>query len=479
MVEEIEQPVGDSRRAARASTVPLRLDEVGASEAKRVSTGIEELDRVLGGGLVHGSLVLLGGEPGIGKSTLLLQAADTLGQSGTEVLYVCGEESPQQIGLRAKRLGAASEMVQLLPELDITAVEDAVRERKPGVLVIDSIQTAYDSELAGAPGSVGQVRACTARLMRVAKDLGVTTLIVGHVTKDGAIAGPRVLEHMVDAVLYFEGDRDHAFRIVRAVKNRFGSSSEIGIFEMGERGLIGVGSPSAALLSERADAVSGSAVMAAMEGSRPLLVEIQALVTPSYLPAPRRLATGIETARLLQVLAVLERRAGLSFAGQDVYVSVAGGVRILEPAVDLPLALALASALKDVPVPRDVAAFGELGLTGQVRPVSLASTRVKEASRFGMQRVLGAAPARSTPRTRVRWCGWRRSPMRCGCSASQTSRGTDAGRVGYAAAESWQNRRDDTVRGLGLWPSTPRRESCSVRSSRRSRPARICAKGST
>jgi DNA repair protein RadA/Sms len=397
MVEEIEQPAGDSRRAARASAVPLRLDEVGASEAKRVSTGIEELDRVLGGGLVHGSLVLLGGEPGIGKSTLLLQAADTLGHSGIEVLYVCGEESPQQIGLRAKRLGAASDMVQLLPELDITAVEAAVRERKPGVLVIDSIQTAYDSELAGAPGSVGQVRACTARLMRVAKDLGVTTLIVGHVTKDGAIAGPRVLEHMVDAVLYFEGDRDHAFRIVRAVKNRFGSSSEIGIFEMGERGLIGVGSPSAALLSERADAVSGSAVMAAMEGSRPLLVEIQALVTPSYLPAPRRLATGIETARLLQVLAVLERRAGLSFAGQDVYVSVAGGLRILEPAVDLPLALALASALKDVPVPRDIAAFGELGLTGQVRPVSLASTRVKEASRFGMQRVLGAAPASLDP----------------------------------------------------------------------------------
>jgi DNA repair protein RadA/Sms len=213
------------------------------------------------------------------------------------------------------------------------------------------------------------------------------------VTKDGAIAGPRVLEHMVDAVLYFEGDRDHAFRIVRAVKNRFGSSSEIGIFEMGERGLVGVGSPSAALLSERANAVSGSAVMAAMEGSRPLLVEIQALVTPSYLPAPRRLATGIDTARLLQVLAVLERRAGLSFAGQDVYVSVAGGVRVLEPALDLPLALALASALKDRPVPLDVASFGELGLTGQVRPVSQAGTRVKEAARFGMKRVLGAAPA--------------------------------------------------------------------------------------
>ncbi len=235
------------------------------------------------------------------------------------------------------------------------------------------------------------MRACTARLTRIAKDLGVTTLIVGHVTKDGAIAGPRVLEHMVDAVLYFEGDRDHAFRIVRAVKNRFGSASEIGIFEMTESGLLGVGAPSAALLAERTEPVAGSVVMAAVEGSRPLLVEIQALVTPSYLPAPRRLATGIETARLLQVLAVLERRCGLSFAGQDVLVSVAGGLRIAEPAIDLPLAIALWSALRDVAVPLDVAAFGEVGLTGHVRPVSQAAARVREAERFGLERVFGAS----------------------------------------------------------------------------------------
>jgi DNA repair protein RadA/Sms len=396
-VEEIVQPVGGNRQAARVSAQPLGLDAVGAIEAPRTSTGIAELDRVLGGGLVGGSLVLLGGEPGIGKSTLLLQAADALGSSGADVLYVCGEESPQQVGLRARRLGAASERVSLLPELDVAVVEAAVRDRKPSVLVVDSIQTAFDSELAGAPGSVGQVRACTARLMRVAKDLGVTTLLVGHVTKDGAIAGPRVLEHMVDAVLYFEGDRDHAFRIVRAVKNRFGSASEIGIFEMGETGLLGVGSPSAALLAERHEAVAGSAVMAAMEGTRPLLVEIQALVTPSYLPAPRRLANGIDTGRLLQVLAVLERRAGLSFAGMDVYVSVVGGLRIVEPAVDLPLALALASALKDKPVPLNVAAFGELGLTGQVRPVAQAASRLREATRLGMQRVMGAAPASMAP----------------------------------------------------------------------------------
>jgi len=392
-VEEIEQPVGPGRQAAAFSAATVvGLDAIGAVDAPRSPTGITELDRVLGGGLVAGSLVLLGGEPGIGKSTLLLQAADSLAAGGAEVLYVCGEESPQQIGIRARRLGTTEQRVGLLPELDIAAVEAVVRDRKPGVLVVDSIQTAFDPELAGAPGSVGQVRACTARLMRIAKDLNVITIIVGHVTKDGAIAGPRVLEHMVDAVLYFEGDRDHAFRIVRAVKNRFGSASEIGIFEMGEGGLVGVGSPSAALLAERHEAVSGSAVMAAMEGTRPVLVELQALVTPSYLPAPRRLATGIETARLLQVIAVLERRAGLSFAGQDVYVSVAGGLRVSEPAVDLPLALALASALGDFVVPLDLAAFGEIGLTGQVRPVAHVGPRVREATRMGIGRVMGAAP---------------------------------------------------------------------------------------
>jgi DNA repair protein RadA/Sms len=397
LVEEIEQPVGTRRQAASSHVETVGLDIAGDTVAVRMPIGIDELDRVLGGGLVGGSLVLLGGEPGIGKSTLLLQAADALGAAGADVLYVCGEESPQQVGLRAKRLGTASDRVALLPELEIAAVEDAVRRHTPHVLVVDSIQTAFDAELTGAPGSVGQVRACTARLMRLAKDLSVTTLIVGHVTKDGAIAGPRVLEHMVDAVLYFEGDRDHAFRIVRAVKNRFGSSSEIGIFEMGERGLVGVGSPSAMLLAERSDGVSGSVVMAAMEGTRPLLVEIQALVTPSNLPAPRRLANGIETARLLQVLAVLERRAGLSFAAHDVYVSVAGGLRVAEPAVDLPLAAALASALSDRALAPDTAVFGELGLTGQVRPVAQAAARLREAARLGMKRVVGRAPASLDP----------------------------------------------------------------------------------
>jgi DNA repair protein RadA/Sms len=392
-VEELEQPVADVTGPRGFAAEPIALDRVGIEDSPRLATGVPELDRVLGGGLVLGSLVLLGGEPGIGKSTLLLQAANSLADGGTSVLYVCGEESPQQIGLRARRLGAASPLVTLLPEVDVSRVEQRVHETSPAVLVLDSIQTAFDPDLAGAPGSVGQVRACTARLMRIAKDMSVTTLIVGHVTKDGAIAGPRVLEHMVDAVLYFEGDRDHAFRVVRAVKNRFGSSSETGIFEMTETGLEGVDSASGLLLSERSELVSGSAVMAAMEGSRPLLAEVQALVTPSYLPAPRRLATGVDTARLLQVIAVLERRASLSFAGQDVIVSVSGGLRVSEPAVDLPLALALASAVRDRPVPANIASFGEIGLTGHVRPVPHAALRISEASRFGFERVLGALPS--------------------------------------------------------------------------------------
>lgn len=395
LVEEIEASSGQTSATVATAAVAVTLDAVGAEDADRVPTGVAELDVVLGGGLVAGSLVLLGGEPGVGKSTLLLQVAQAVAESGGDVLYVCGEESPQQIGLRARRLGARSSRVTLLPELDISAVEAHVERSRPGVLILDSIQTAFDPDLTGAAGSVGQVRACTARLTRLAKGLGVTTLIVGHVTKDGSIAGPRVLEHMVDTVLYFEGDRDHAFRIVRAVKNRFGSASEVGVFEMSGAGLIGVGAPSAALLSERTGAVSGSAVMVAAEGSRPLLVEIQALVTPSHLPSPRRSATGIEGARLLQVLAVLEKRAGIRFANQDVLVSVAGGLRISEPALDLPLAMALVSAAREVAVPFDMASFGEIGLTGHVRPVPHAEARVREAVRFGLTTVVGAAPAAS------------------------------------------------------------------------------------
>lgn len=397
-VEEVEEPASRSGgAAARVARPPEALRDVASSEQDRMPTGIGELDRVLGGGLVGGSLVLLGGEPGIGKSTLLLQAADALTRAGRSVLYVCGEESCAQVKMRADRIGADSGEVRLLPEVDMAVVEAAVDAERPDVLVVDSVQTAYDPELAGAPGSVGQVRASTARLMRLAKDRGVTTLIAGHVTKDGTIAGPRVLEHMVDTVLYFEGDRDHAFRIVRAVKNRFGSASEIGVFEMGETGLAGVGQPSAALLTQRTDGVPGSVVMALVEGSRPLLVEIEALVSASYLQMPRRLATGVDSSRLLRVLAVLERRARLAFGSHDVYVSVAGGVRVAEPAVDLPLALALASALEDVPVRADVVAFGEIGLTGEIRPVAHAEARLREAERMGFRAAVAGVPARTDP----------------------------------------------------------------------------------
>jgi DNA repair protein RadA/Sms len=299
--------------------------------------------------------------------------------------------------MRAERLGCTGD-IGLLPVTDVSLVEAAALADGADVLIVDSIQTMFDPDAPGSPGSVGQVRASTARLTRVAKDHGVTTLVVGHVTKEGAIAGPRVLEHMVDTVLYFEGDRDHAFRIVRAVKNRFGSISEIGVFEMAEGGLRVVANPSAALLEHRPVGVAGSSVMAAMEGSRPVLVEIQALVSPSYLQMPRRLATGVDPQRLLQVLAVLERRAGVAFGQHDVYVSVAGGVRISEPAIDLPLALALASARRDVPLPAVLAAFGEIGLAGEVRPVAHSEARVHEAARLGLTMIASASGGASAPK---------------------------------------------------------------------------------
>jgi DNA repair protein RadA/Sms len=389
LVEELTETghAATTASSLRRVTVP----QTDTDSCERMPVGIAEFDRALGGGLVVGSLVLLGGEPGIGKSTLLLQAADAIGRSA-HVWYVCGEESPAQIGMRARRLGLSCDGVTLVPEIDISLIERELIASPPDVLIVDSIQTVYDPELSGAPGSVGQVRGVTSRLMRIAKDHGVTTVIAGHVTKDGAIAGPRVLEHMVDAVLYFEGDRDHAYRLVRAIKNRFGSSSEIGVFEMTDRGLRGIGNPSALFLGDREEPQPGSVVMVTMEGSRPMLVEVQALVTPTYLQMPRRVATGIENARLLQLLAVLERRAGVSFAGYDVYVTVAGGVRVIEPAVDLPLALALVSARQDRALPGNLAAFGEIGLTGGVRSVSHAEARLNEAMQQGLNTVAASLP---------------------------------------------------------------------------------------
>lgn len=381
-----EPPSGLSARGSGAT--PEQLTEIETIAEERFSTRIDEFDRVLGGGVVPGSLVLIGGEPGIGKSTLLLQAANNIAAGGARVLIVTGEESGRQVKMRADRLGAVAEELYLLPEINVEQVEAQVDSIGPALVVIDSIQTLYDPNISSAPGSVGQVRECTARLMRVAKDKNVPTFIVGHVTKDGAIAGPRVLEHMVDTVLYFEGDSHHTYRLIRAVKNRFGSTNELGIFEMKGTGLEPVANPSALFLSQRPQDVAGSVVIAAIEGSRPLLIEVQALVSRSYLNMPRRLATGIDYNRLLLILAVLERRAGMHFEEQDVFVNVAGGLRATEPAADLGVALALASALKERPIDSRTVAVGEVGLTGEIRFVGQIDKRIAEARKLGFAQVL-------------------------------------------------------------------------------------------
>ncbi len=371
-----------------SSEEPKPLSKIKSAEMERWTTGIGELDRVLGGGLVPGSLILLGGEPGIGKSTLALQAAGSLASAGKTVLIVTGEESPEQVKLRADRIGEFSDRLLLLAEISMEQIEAAVRVHQPDVLVIDSIQTVFHPGVESAPGSVSQVRECAAQLLRWAKTAGMPTFIIGHVTKDGAIAGPRVLEHMVDTVLYFEGGDHNAYRLVRAVKNRYGSSNELAVFSMGETGLTEVDNPSELFLSGRSDAVCGAAVAAVIEGTRPLMVELQALVTSSYLTNPRRLTTGLEHNRAMITLAVLEKRAGVRLSDADVYINVVGGVKIAEPALDLPLAMAVVSAVEDRLASRDICAFGEIGLTGEVRPVGRVSQRLKEAEKLGFKRAL-------------------------------------------------------------------------------------------
>lgn len=390
LVEELEETAVAPKKGAVSAGMPAKavlLEDASIGAGVRLSSQVSEFDRVLGGGLIEGSLTLLSGEPGIGKSTLLLQVAGYLANSGKKVLYACGEESTAQVATRAQRLGLSKAPVSLLPEVSVENIIAATLEMRPALLIVDSIQTLYTSELTGAPGSVGQVRACAGMLMRLAKEHGITTIIVGHVTKDGSVAGPRVLEHMVDAVLNFEGDKDHEFRIIRAVKNRFGSTSEIGIFEMSTEGLIAVASPSEVLIDRDAGPISGSVFFADCEGMRPLIVEVQALVTKSYLPNPRRLSNGIETLRLLQVIAVLERRAHLSFSDLDVIVSIAGGIKVSEPAVDLALALALISAHRDIALPQQTVAFGEIALTGKIRKAARSDIRIKEASNLGFHRI--------------------------------------------------------------------------------------------
>jgi DNA repair protein RadA/Sms len=396
LVEERAAPARGTRRAAAAPQErPRPLREISLERGDRLATGMGELDRVLGGGVVRGSLVLIGGEPGAGKSTLLLQAARALAHVAPPVLYVSAEESAAQVKMRADRLGIAADGLLLWAETDLSLVQAALDDVKPRALIVDSIQTVHLPELESAPGSVAQVRECGARLMTLAKGRGVATFLVGHVTKEGALAGPRVLEHLVDTVLYFEGESHHAYRILRAVKNRFGSTNEIGVFEMGERGLTEVANPSGFFLAERPQGAAGSVIVSSLEGTRPLLLELQALVARASFGTPRRTVLGADYNRVLLLLAVLEKLGGMPLASQDVFVNVAGGGRVAEPAADLGIVVATASSYMDRPVPGDVLVLGEVGLTGEVRAVSGVELRLKEAAALGFHRAV-------VPRSNVR-----------------------------------------------------------------------------
>jgi DNA repair protein RadA/Sms len=397
LVEELHGSASDAG-AARPSA-PVRIADVSAEEADRIPTGVSELDRVLGGGLVPASLVLVGGEPGVGKSTLLLTALGAISRSGRRALLVTGEESSAQVALRAARLGGA-EKVEILAETELEIVCATLEAERPEVCVIDSVQTLHASALGSAPGSVAQVREAAGRLLRVAKEAGVATVLVGHVTKDGAVAGPRVLEHLVDCVLQFEGDRYHEHRVLRATKNRFGSTNELGVFEMTAAGLVGVPDPSQ-LFGTTHPGEIGAAVACALEGTRPILLEVQALVAPTDLAMPRRVGTGVDPKRLAMIVAVLGRHAGVPLASADVFVNVAGGVRIDEPGADLAVALAIASAARGAPLRVGVAAFGEIGLTGRLRPASQAERRLEECGKLGIAAVISPAGTQSRSGTRV------------------------------------------------------------------------------
>ena len=382
--EEVETPSsGRNRISTERAVKPQGLSSIKPLEDERTSTGMPELDRVLGGGIVQGSLVLVGGDPGIGKSTLLLQICSKLGSSGKKVLYVSGEESPQQIKLRADRLGVTTDMLSILSETNFNIIEAVVAAEKPDLVIIDSVQTMYIEEIPSAPGSVTQVRETTSRIMHIGKKSNISVIIVGHVTKEGAIAGPRMLEHMVDTVLYFEGEKRASYRILRAVKNRFGSTNEIGVFEMRERGLVEIDNPSEFMLTGRAEDVPGSVVTCSMEGTRPLLIEVQSLVSYTSFGIPRRMATGMDYNRVVLLIAVLEKRANIQLASYDVYVNLTGGIRIAEPSLDAAVLLAIASAHTGRAVDKGLIAFGEVGLTGELRAVAMAQKRVSEAAKLG------------------------------------------------------------------------------------------------
>ncbi len=384
MVEEMKVV---SMRGIIKRTSPQPLNAIIAGDEKRITTGIKEFDRVLGGGVVEGSVILVGGDPGIGKSTLLMQAASNLRIKG-KVLYVSGEESPEQIKLRAERLHINSEDILLLPETNLEGIINIATDISPSIVIIDSIQTIFTEEIPSAPGSVGQVRECAARLTSFAKRTSTPLFIIGHVTKEGAIAGPRVLEHIVDSVLYFEGDRGHPYRILRTVKNRFGSTNEIGVFEMTETGLIEIDNPSGLFLSERPSDAVGSVVVSCIEGTRPILIELQALVSPATFGMPRRTCMGVDFNRVNLLIAVIEKIGGLHLGGMDIFVNIVGGLKIIEPAIDLGIVSAIVSSFREVPLDPKTVVFGEIGLSGEIRGVSQVEARLREASKVGFRKVI-------------------------------------------------------------------------------------------
>jgi DNA repair protein RadA/Sms len=399
LVESVAEVASKHRFSGIAKSSELkRLVDVSAREAPRMTSGIEELDRALGGGFVAGEVVLLGGDPGVGKSTLMLQVLAAMSAS-SKAVYISGEESVEQIALRARRLALDPGRLELLAEIQLERIVATLQKAKPEIAVVDSIQTLYSEQLTSAPGSVSQVRECVAQLARYAKSSGAVVVLVGHVTKEGAIAGPRVVEHIVDSVLYFEGDAHQSFRLVRAFKNRFGAVNELGVFAMTDKGLRGVSNPSAIFLSQHTGEVAGSCVLVTQEGTRPLLVEIQALVDAAHAPNPRRLTVGLEQNRLAMLLAVLHRHAGIAVYDQDVFVNAVGGVRISEPAADLAVLLAIVSSLADQPLPRKLAVFGEVGLAGEVRPAPRGQDRLREAAKLGFTHAI--IPKANFPKQKI------------------------------------------------------------------------------
>lgn len=385
--QKVEKITENGVKKLKERNEPKALNSYKGQEVSRTSTGFGELDRVLGGGIVKGSLILLGGEPGIGKSTLILELCDKIKGEG-KVLYVSGEESAEQIKLRADRLGINNDDILFLGETDIDIVKENIEEMQPKLVIIDSIQTMYSDELTAAAGSVSQVREITSQIMRICKSKQITTIIIGHVTKDGTIAGPRVLEHMVDTVLYLEGERYFSYRILRGVKNRFGSTNEIGMFEMKGEGLVEITNPSEILISERDDNPSGSCIVASMEGTRPMLIELQALTTLSVFGIPKKTANGLDYNRLAVLIAVLEKRANLQIGGQDIYVNVVSGIKLNEPSIDLGIVCVCASSFKNIPIPKDTVIMGEVGLTGEVRRINMIEKRLKEAEKLGFKRCI-------------------------------------------------------------------------------------------